>query len=65
MWRWLQALLGVIGRMGRGADPAATDRSRLMGMYLDQANKGRRVRHLGFDAQQRREGKFSQTRRRL
>ena len=44
--------------------PATVDRSRLVGMYLSQANQPSDANGRGSGTRERQEGKFSQNRRR-
>jgi hypothetical protein len=63
MKHWLRMISNGWRRLFKPQQTTA-DRSRLVGMYLSQANKplGSSVR--GLDNRERQEGKFSQNRRR-
>ena len=63
MARWLRTILDQIERLFR--PPRATvDRSRLVGMYLSQANQPPDPGARGVPTRERQNGKFSQNRRR-
>ena len=63
MISWLRTILGQIARWFR--PPQATvDRSRLVGMYLSQANQAQDLSARGAPTRERQDGKFSQNRRR-
>ena len=47
-----------------GSKPRGADRSKLMGMYLDQANRPISAGMRGTARQERQDGKFAQNRRR-
>ena len=63
MIRRLHTLIAGIGRLF-GPKPRGTDRSRLMGMYLDRANQPSGAGVRGGASHERQNGKFAQTRRR-
>ena len=63
MIRWLRMIRSGWKRLFGSPQPSA-DRSRLMGMYLSQANRPLDASGRGSDARGRQEGKFSQNRRR-
>jgi len=56
----------IVGGLKRWFKPpqATVDRSRLVGMYLSQANKPLDFSTRGSETRERQEGKFSQNRRR-
>jgi hypothetical protein len=60
---WLRMFSNGWRRLFKPPQPAV-DRSRLMGMYLSQANKPLDSGARGSETWQRQEGKFSQKRRR-
>ena len=63
MARWLRTILDQIARLFR--PPQATvDRSRLVGMYLSQANQPPDPRTRSVPTHERQNGKFAQNRRR-
>ena len=63
MTRWLRTVLSHIARLFR--PPQATvDRSRLVGMYLSQANQPPNLSARGAPTRERQDGKFAQNRRR-
>ena len=53
--------ISCIGRLLR-PKPDRADRSRLMGMYLDQANRPRGARVRSATSKERQDGKFAQIR---
>jgi hypothetical protein len=63
MIRWLSRLFGQIAQAFR-APQATVDRSRLVGMYLTQANQPPEPGAHGTPTRERQEGKYSQRRRR-
>ena len=63
MIRRLHTLIARIERLF-GPKHQGADRSRLMGMYLDQANRPISGGMRGVARQERQDGKFSQNRRR-
>jgi hypothetical protein len=63
MTRSLRKFLGQIAGLFRSPQ-ATADRSRLMGMYLSQANQPSDVGARGAPTRERQDGKFSQNRRR-
>ena len=63
MTYWIRMIVSGWRRLFK--PPQATvDRSRLVGMYLSQANKPLDSDGRGSDTRERQEGKFSQNRRR-
>ena len=63
MIRFLHILIAQFERLF-GPKPRGADQSRLMGMYLDQANRPITAGMLGVVRQERQDGKFAQNRRR-
>jgi hypothetical protein len=63
MTRWLHMILAGWRGLFKPSQPTI-DRSRLVGMYLSQANKPLDSSGRGSDTRARQEGKFSQNRRR-
>ena len=63
MSHWLTKILGGWRGLFQPRQPTV-DRSRLMGMYLSQANQPLDSSGRGSDTRARQEGKFSQNRRR-
>ncbi len=63
MTRWLRTLFGQSTRLFQ-SPKATVDRSRLMGMYLSQANQPPEPGARGVPTRERQDGKFSQQRRR-
>ena len=59
MIQWIRAIAARLGRLFQGRKPEL-DRSRLVGMYLEQSNRRERV----ATHQERRDGNFAQNRRR-
>ncbi len=66
MKSWLYTVARRIQRLLKPAPVSAVDRSQLMGMYLNQANRPAhaRVKVPVQEVRQRQNGKFSQIRRR-
>jgi len=60
---WLRMILSGWRRLSKPPQVTA-DRSRLVGMYLSQANKPLDSGGRGSETRERQEGKFSQNRRR-
>lgn len=60
---WLRKITNGWRRLFKPA-PASVDRSRLVGMYLSQANKPLDSGARGSETRERQDGKFSQNRRR-
>jgi hypothetical protein len=63
MIRFLHILVAQFERLF-GPKPRGADRSRLMGMYLDQTNRPAAAGMLGAASQEREDGKFALNRRR-
>lgn len=63
MFRWLRLLLSRPARPG-SSGKAAADRSRLMGMYLNHANRHTGISAHTLETQERKNGKFAANRRR-
>ena len=63
IWRWVSNIARSFSGVFR-RPPQGTDRSQLVGMYLDQTNRGARPRTRGYTERERRDGRFAQNRRR-
>jgi hypothetical protein len=63
MKRWLRAIIGGLERFSRPPQ-GSVDRSRLVGMYLTQANRPPGAGARGSETRERQDGKYSQQRRR-
>jgi len=63
MTRWVSRLFGQLIRFFQSPQPTV-DRSRLVGMYLSQANRPPDVGSRGAPNRERQDGKFAQNRRR-
>ena len=63
MISWLRTILGQIARWFH-PPRASVDRSRLVGMYLSQANQAPDLSTRGAPTRERQDGKFAQIRRR-
>ena len=63
MIQWIRVMAGRFARLFEGRPPEL-NRSRLVGMYLEQSNRQDRGGPLAGPTKERRDGKFAQKRRR-